>query len=214
MTAPMTYTNPVANGWSPPFPAIALLCPPYPSSAIVAYLGPPAQSAPPVRPPAGRSPVTRRSPGPAFPGDPQYPYVGKYVKDLTLAQVETLDCGKLTRPDMPQQRSVPGTRVPRLGDDLAGAARSVGATAIPVHGNPQNGSIDDPGYQPFTTAKMIPSARRRHMLVFPWTVDDEPTMRALIAGGADGIDTDYPDRLRKVGAEAGYRLPPKYRPAG
>ena len=33
--------------------------------------------------------------GPAFPGDPQYPYVGKLVRDLTAAQVRTLDCGKL-----------------------------------------------------------------------------------------------------------------------
>ena len=33
--------------------------------------------------------------GPAFPGDPQYPYVGKLVHDLTLEQIRTLDCGKL-----------------------------------------------------------------------------------------------------------------------
>jgi glycerophosphoryl diester phosphodiesterase len=31
---------------------------------------------------------------PAFPDDPQYPYVGKLVHDLTLAQLRTLDCGK------------------------------------------------------------------------------------------------------------------------
>lgn len=252
--------------------------------------------------------------GPATPGDPQYPYAGKYIKDLTLAQVETLDCGKLTRPDMPQQQSVPGTHMPRLGqvldlvrrshartvdvsvelkveaaaptetapsaqfvtvaqrvidrsgvrrqvnvrsfdwstlrryhradprmpltalsqpeffyqgspwvggvdvekygDDLARAARSVGATAIaPVHGNPQDGSVGDPGYQPFTTAKMIASAHRLGMKVIPWTVDDKPTMRALVAEGADGICTDYPDRLRDVAAEAGFRLPRPYEPA-
>src|SRR6516164_11033139 len=29
--------------------------------------------------------------GPAFVGDPQYPYVGKLVHDLTLAQIRTLD---------------------------------------------------------------------------------------------------------------------------
>lgn len=32
--------------------------------------------------------------GPAFAGDPQFPYVGKPVHDLTLAQLRTLDCGK------------------------------------------------------------------------------------------------------------------------
>jgi glycerophosphoryl diester phosphodiesterase len=39
---------------------------------------------------------------PAFVGDPQYPYVGKFVHDLTLAQVHTLDCGNAiaTLPDV------------------------------------------------------------------------------------------------------------------
>lgn len=32
--------------------------------------------------------------GAAFAGDPSYPYVGKLVHDLTLAQIHTLDCGK------------------------------------------------------------------------------------------------------------------------
>jgi len=31
---------------------------------------------------------------PAFAGDPQYPYVGKLVHELTLAQIRTLDCGR------------------------------------------------------------------------------------------------------------------------
>jgi glycerophosphoryl diester phosphodiesterase len=31
---------------------------------------------------------------PAFAGDPAYPYVGKLVHELTLAQIGTLDCGK------------------------------------------------------------------------------------------------------------------------
>lgn len=30
---------------------------------------------------------------PAFPGDPDWPYVGKYVANLTWAQLQTLDCG-------------------------------------------------------------------------------------------------------------------------
>ncbi|WAC94175.1 glycerophosphodiester phosphodiesterase [Mycobacterium sp. Aquia_213] len=33
--------------------------------------------------------------GPAFAGDPQFPYVGKLVHELTLAQIHTLDCGRL-----------------------------------------------------------------------------------------------------------------------
>jgi glycerophosphoryl diester phosphodiesterase len=51
---------------------------------------------------------------PATPGDPAFPYVGKYVKDLTLAQVETLDCGSKTLPDFPQQEATPGAKMPTL----------------------------------------------------------------------------------------------------
>jgi glycerophosphoryl diester phosphodiesterase len=32
--------------------------------------------------------------GPAFAGDPAYPYVGKLVHELTLVQITTLDCGR------------------------------------------------------------------------------------------------------------------------
>ena len=35
-----------------------------------------------------------RDTAPAFPGDPEYPYVGDYVRNLTLAQVRTLACDK------------------------------------------------------------------------------------------------------------------------
>src|SRR4051812_47229177 len=34
-----------------------------------------------------------RDTAPATPGDPLFPYVGRLVKDLTFAQVRTLDCG-------------------------------------------------------------------------------------------------------------------------
>jgi glycerophosphoryl diester phosphodiesterase len=36
-----------------------------------------------------------RDTGPAFEGDEIYPYVGKNVANLTLAQIKTLDCGSL-----------------------------------------------------------------------------------------------------------------------
>lgn len=43
--------------------------------------------------------------GPAFAGDPDYPYVGKRVADLTLAQIRTLDCGQLL-PEFPDAEVV------------------------------------------------------------------------------------------------------------
>jgi glycerophosphoryl diester phosphodiesterase len=55
-----------------------------------------------------------RDTAPVTPGDPLFPYVGKFVKDLTLAQVETLDCGSMTLPEFPSQRPTPGARMPLL----------------------------------------------------------------------------------------------------
>ncbi|MEV6150195.1 glycerophosphodiester phosphodiesterase family protein [Nonomuraea sp. NPDC052129] len=52
--------------------------------------------------------------GPVTPGDPEYPYVGKYLNTLTFAQVQTLDCGSRTLPDFPGQRPSPGARMPLL----------------------------------------------------------------------------------------------------
>lgn len=51
--------------------------------------------------------------------DPGYPYVGKYVTNLTLRQVRTLDCGSQTKPQYPQQRAVPGARMPLLSEVFA-----------------------------------------------------------------------------------------------
>ena len=66
------------------------------------------------------SPVKCQDTAPAFPDDPEYPYVGKYIKTLTLAQVETLDCGTrrpsdpATDPYLPTMEMVPGSKMPRL----------------------------------------------------------------------------------------------------
>ncbi|WP_353951464.1 glycerophosphodiester phosphodiesterase family protein [Knoellia sp. S7-12] len=51
---------------------------------------------------------------PAFAGDPEFPYVRDYVKDLTLAQVQTLNCGFQQLPGHPQQEQVDGARIVEL----------------------------------------------------------------------------------------------------
>lgn len=45
---------------------------------------------------------------PAFENDPAYPYIGKYIANLTLAQIKTLDCGSDRQDDFPLQLIVPG----------------------------------------------------------------------------------------------------------
>ncbi|MFI7702704.1 glycerophosphodiester phosphodiesterase family protein [Nonomuraea sp. NPDC049480] len=51
---------------------------------------------------------------PADPGDPEFPYVGKYVNTLSLRQVRTMDCGSRTLPEFPGQRAVPGAPMATL----------------------------------------------------------------------------------------------------
>ena len=56
------------------------------------------------------------------------------------------------------------------------AAASFNADAVsPVHGDPQGGTVNDPGYVPFTTAELVRAAHRAGMRVIPWTVSDRPS---------------------------------------
>jgi len=48
------------------------------------------------------------------------------------------------------------------------------------------------------TAELVERVHELGMLAIPWTVNDEPRMRELIAMGVDGIITDYPDVLLAV----------------
>ncbi|MGC0328542.1 glycerophosphoryl diester phosphodiesterase [Streptomyces sp. SAI-170] len=59
-----------------------------------------------------------RDTAPVVPGDPLYPYVGKYIKDLTLAQIRTMDCGYQQLPGFPEQEQVRGLRMVELKDVL------------------------------------------------------------------------------------------------
>ena len=56
---------------------------------------------------------------PVTPNDPQFPYVGKYIKDLTFDQVRSLDCGSLTQPQFPGQQASPGAKMPTLAEVFA-----------------------------------------------------------------------------------------------
>jgi glycerophosphoryl diester phosphodiesterase len=48
---------------------------------------------------------------PAFPGDPEFPYVGDFITNLTLAQVKTINCGYQALPDFPNQEVVSGPMI-------------------------------------------------------------------------------------------------------
>ncbi|GHH71995.1 glycerophosphoryl diester phosphodiesterase [Streptosporangium violaceochromogenes] len=83
------------------------------------------------------SPVTSADRRPAFPGDPLFPYVGRPVGELTLAQLRTLECG-VRYPRHPADRfaatqlPVPDTRMPTLGAVL-GLVEAYGADDVRLH---------------------------------------------------------------------------------
>lgn len=56
--------------------------------------------------------------GPVIVGDPQYPYVGKPVRDLTVVQIRTLDCG-LPQPEFPGAEVVRGNVIATLPEVFA-----------------------------------------------------------------------------------------------
>ena len=51
---------------------------------------------------------------------------------------------------------------------------------------------------PLVTSGLITGAHRHNVDVYVWTINREEDMKRLIDQGADGIITDYPDRLLKV----------------
>jgi len=56
--------------------------------------------------------------GPAFTGDPAYPYVGKLVHELTLVQIGTLDCGRRLA-EFPRAEVVRDNRIATLPEVFA-----------------------------------------------------------------------------------------------
>lgn len=55
---------------------------------------------------------------PAFAGDPEYPYVGKLVHELTLVQIRTLDCGRRLD-EFPRAEVVRGNKIATLPEVFA-----------------------------------------------------------------------------------------------
>ena len=83
------------------------------------------------------SAVTSADSRPVTAGDPAFPYVGKPVNSLTLAQLRTLDVGvRLPRhPDDPfalTQVAMPDTRMPTLGAVL-GLVNAYAAESVRLH---------------------------------------------------------------------------------
>ncbi len=85
------------------------------------------------------SPVTCRDTEPVEAGDPLFPYVGRKLRELTLAQVKTVDAGARRKDDglAATQVPVPGARLPTLAEACALIGRYPGARlAVEVKTSP------------------------------------------------------------------------------
>ncbi len=68
------------------------------------------------------------------------------------------------------------------------------------------GTIWSPNFRDLTEP-LVKEARGLGLKVLPWTVNERADMERLIDWGADGLITDYPDRLREAMAAKGLALP-------
>lgn len=73
--------------------------------------------------------VKCRDTAPVTPGDPAFPYVGRLVRDLTLAQLQTLDCGYRKHPSFPEQVVATRARIPELREVFE-LVRAAGADRV------------------------------------------------------------------------------------
>jgi glycerophosphoryl diester phosphodiesterase len=78
--------------------------------------------------------------------------------------------------------------------------------SVPKMVKAAGGAIWSPNYRDLDEA-LVTEAQALGLKVLPWTVNDPADMERLVAWGADGIITDYPDRLREVLAAKGLPLP-------
>ncbi|SDG40047.1 glycerophosphoryl diester phosphodiesterase [Sinosporangium album] len=128
------------------------------------------------------SKVTSADTGAAIPGDPLYPYVGKPIKKLTLAQLRTLDVG-VRLPKHPNDRfaltqvPVPDTRMPTLGMVL-GLVAAYDADDVRLHVElKSNPDRPDLSADPREFTEMVVAELARHgrldnaaILSFDWRI--------------------------------------------
>lgn len=172
-----------------------------------------------------------RDTAPATANDPEFPYVGDRVAELTLAQLKTLDCGFQQLPGYPEQQVVEGNRIAELRDVFALVremrARGVGfnietkvedgraggpemaaLTRAVVREIRRSGMSDRVTVQSFDwsalnlVGRLAPNLPRVALAAAPETLEIGQPGAAPILGGID-ID-DYDGSIAKAAAAQGY----------
>ena len=168
---------------------------------------------------------------PATAGDPEFPYVGRRVAGLSLAQLKTLNCGFKQLPGFPEQDVIEGNRIAELKDVYQLARdRKADKVRFNVETKVNDSEIGGPGMESLTRAVVAEieasgMADRTTLQSFDWSslnltkqIAPELTLVALSSGDAwmgvgkpgaspnlGGIDIDdYDGSLPKAAAAQGY----------
>lgn len=83
------------------------------------------------------------------------------IRALTLKQVKEFDCGSLTNPQFPEQKAVPGTKIPTLDEVLALAGSGNFHFNIEIKSSPKHPELTP---SPAEFAKLVLEAVKRHGL--------------------------------------------------
>ena len=170
---------------------------------------------------------------PATAGDPEFPYVGRRVAELSLAQVKTLNCGFMQLPGFPEQDVIEGNRIAEL-KDVYQLAEQYNAKKVRfnVETKVEDGKAGGEGMVALTKAVVAEvqasgAAERTTIQSFDWSslnltrkLAPELTLVALSSGDAwmqvgkpgaapelGGIDIDnYDGSLAKAAAAQGYNV--------
>jgi len=168
---------------------------------------------------------------PATAGDPEFPYVGRRVVDLSLAQLKTLNCGFKQLPGFPEQDVIEGNRIAELKDVYQLARdRKADKVRFNVETKVNDSEIGGAGMESLTRAVVAEieasgMADRTTLQSFDWSslnltkqIAPDLTLVALSSGDAwmgvgkpgaspnlGGIDIDdYDGSLPKAAAAQGY----------
>jgi glycerophosphoryl diester phosphodiesterase len=113
---------------------------------------------------------TVRDRGPCLPGDPMYPYVGRPIRELSLAQIKTVDAG-IAHPRFAQtQTPLPGAEVPTLAEVCELVAPYDVRLAVEIKTDPSWPEVET---ITSTAVKVLDSyglTGRSRLLAFDWRV--------------------------------------------
>jgi glycerophosphoryl diester phosphodiesterase len=135
---------------------------------------------------------TVRDRGPCHPGDPMYPYVGRPIRELSLAQVKTVDAGIAHQRFAETQTPLPGAEVPTLAEVCELVAPHDVRLAVEIKTDPSWPEVET---ITSTAVKVLDSyglTGRSRLLAFDWRVLG--VARGLLPGG-ERVALVEPDTL-------------------